>query len=216
MEFVQLLDDLKAGRISRAEAANSLKLTEKELTRRIAIHGSGLRKLFEVFDRIQTDGITRKEASALLGVNAREVNYLMTSWGVRRAVKPYRIEQELITLKWELHTWSSLRYLADECSLKDVAELRKIEERSMRRWIAKLLKKHLGMVYKDWKGADTWGRRSIANEIMEAEGITAAKRRVLEAISRGGNEILEQEAWNRLKEKGLSDDVRRRPNKKDR
>lgn len=195
-----------------------LGFTEADLKRRLTVWGDRSKDLFEVLDLIQKDEITRTEASQRLKVGVREINHLMSSWGVRRPLKDYLVTKYAASVKWELHKKWAIGFIADEYTIEDAALGAGLSTRQMRRWIADLVDKHYGMVFKDLKGLTLARRRRLADEMETAEGIELAKRKVLESISRG-ERSLKDEALERVLSKRTVDRrryVRRLTDKKDR
>ena len=55
----------------------------------------------------------------------------------------------------------------------------------MRRWVAELIKKHLGIVYKDLKYMTLQKRRQLAQHIENEEGMEYAEQQRVKAITEG-------------------------------
>lgn len=198
MTLIELFGMLESGKITDTEAANSLGMTVTSFRSRRTRWGNRLPMLLSVLDRIRAGTITRSEAAAALSVTGREVNKLTESWSVVRPVKQYLLTRATSKLKWDLHKKHALDFISGSSSLEEASMYSGLDERSMRRWIAKLLERNVQMTWKDLKATPEKLRKSLADEIERAEDLNTDKMNVVRAIARG-DMTLEEVALERVK-----------------
>lgn len=123
------------------------------------------------------------------------------------------IRMRIADIKWEIHKKWAVEYIAGTASIDEVSERSGLSTRMMRRWVAKLLAKHFGMVWKDLKALPLHRRKRLAAEIETAEGLEYTKQAVAVAVARGDTTV-EEEAIKQVRalyERKDGSDVRQVP-----
>lgn len=187
----------KKGEMSLSQLSEALSLTDRDMKFRLSRHGTAIKGLLKVLDKIEKDEITRGEAAQALGVGERQVNQLMDKWSVSRPLREYVVTRAVSKVKWEIRKKWAIDYIADDMTIEDAAEAAAISSRMMRRWVSELLDKHYGMVFKDLKSLSGIKRKRLADEIETAEGLELSKQQVLQDISNGAKTI-HDEALDRV------------------
>lgn len=191
MNLIELFGLLESGKITEAEAAESLGLTETSFKTRRTRWGHRLPLLLSVLDKRKSNLITRAEASEILAVTPREVNKLEASWKIVKDIKPYLLQRAASKVKWEIHKKHAIDFISGSSSLEEASERSGIDDRSMRRWVAKLINEHEQMTWKDLKATPLKTRRQVAMRIEEAEDLNFDKQNVINAIARGDKTLQE-------------------------
>lgn len=181
----------KQGKITEEEIAQEYGLSLRVFRLRRAKLKDRLEETLTVLDKIHSGAITRHEAAETLGVTARQVNNLQTSWKIKRPLAEYLISRATSKVKWEVRKNYAIEFIADSLTLDDAAEHANVSVRQMRRWVTELLKKHHGMVFRDLRELTHQRRLTLADEIEEAEGLENAKRSVIQAVAMGEKAIRE-------------------------
>lgn len=197
MGLYNIYTKLVHGKISHADAAEQLDITEKDLKFRITRYGTKLPRVLKTLDRIRTDDISREDAAHILGVTPRQVNNLMKTWKAPRPLKQYIIDKAIATVKWEIRKRYAIEFIAGSCELQEAADNAQVSHRQMRRWVADLLEKHYQIVFKDLKRINLSRRKAMADEIEDAEGLVIEKINVLNEVARG-TKAIEQVALDRV------------------
>lgn len=200
MTLMEIYNLIKEERVTLAQAAITLGISEKSLKIRMSKHGERLPLVLETLDKINADLITRDQATEALGVTVRTVNALMNSWQVTRPLKDYLIERATSTVKWEIRKKFATDYIGEHLTIEDAAEAAGVSTRQMRRWVSEMLIKHFGMPFKDLTPLPLYKRRQMAKEIEEKEGLEKAKQAVIDDIA-AGKKALGEEALDRVLER---------------
>jgi hypothetical protein len=182
---------------SEEETAEAFGLTLKDFRYRLTRYGDRLPQVLSTLDRIATDEITRADAAAILGVKERSINALQNSWAVNRPIKEYKVRAAVSQVKWEVAKKVACEFIAGTTNIERAAELSGLSTRQVRRWVTKLIVKHFGITFKDLDGMTLAKRGRMADHIENAEGLEAAKQKVLGQVVLG-QKALEDVAVERL------------------
>ena len=189
MNLVDIYSLLTSKEITEQQAAATLGLQLKQLRMRLTKGGGRLALTLRTLDQIREDKISREDAAELLKVTPRNINKLMESWSVVRPIKEYEVVRATSKIKWEVSKKFAIDFISGTATLEECADAAQMSERSMRRWINKLLKKHLDMPWGDLKFLTDTKRWQIAKEIDEAESMDLAKQGAINAIANGDKTV---------------------------
>lgn len=173
------------GDITLEEAAIAFDMAPKALKISMTKQGPKFPMMLSVLDQISVNGLTRDEAAAALGVTVRSVNHLASRWRVRRPIPDDTINRATSQVKWAVQKKFAVDFIAGRINLDMAAEAADVHPRQMRRIIARLLDKHLGMVYKDLAKLTLQQLQQIAKTIVEQEAMTAEAMRIADEIAAG-------------------------------
>jgi hypothetical protein len=179
------------------ETAEAFGLSLKDFRYRLTRYGDRLPQVLSTLDRIATDEITRTDAAAILGVKERSINALQKSWAVNRPIKEYKVRAAVSQVKWEVAKKVACEFIAGTTTIEKASELSGLSTRQMRRWVTKLIVKHFGITFKDLADMTLSKRGRMADHIENAEGLEAAKQKVLGQVVLG-QKALEDVAVERL------------------
>lgn len=192
MNLLDIYASMQRGDITLEEAATAFGFTTTDMRLRMAKWGHRLPLLLATLDKIKNHNLPRDEAAQVLGVTPRQVNHLMVNWRVDRPIPDYLINNAASQVKWEIRKKFAIEYIAGTCTLEEASENAQVSDRQMRRWVADLLQKHFGMVFKDLREVTPTRRYRLANEIETAEGLELAKQAALRSVVVGEKQIRDE------------------------
>lgn len=208
MNMLDVYSALQKREITLEEAASAFNFTVTDMKFRLTKWGHRLPLLLATLDKIRENELSRGEAAATLSVTPRQINQLMKTWSIVRPIPDYVVRNTLTEIKWEIRKKYAIEFIAGSCTLEEASDNAEVSTRQMRRWVAELLHKHFGMVFKDLKELTESKKKRVADEIEASEGLEYAKQSVIRAISRGESTMME-EAAARLSTNRRYNDVRR-------
>lgn len=173
------------GDIDLEEAAIAFGMGTRALKISMTKQGVKFALMLSVLDKIAVNAISRDDAAAALNINVRSLNYLAERWKVRRPIAEDTLTRATSQVKWMVHKKFAIDFIAGRTNLEAAAGAAQIHPRQMRRVVARLLDKHLGMVYKDLGKLSLTQAQRVAKTIVEQEAITAEAMRIADEIAAG-------------------------------
>lgn len=197
MNYLDVYNAVQQQEITLDQACAVLGIPVKEYENKSKNWGHQFPLLLSVLDKIKAGTISTGEAAKVLGIQLRQVNYIINEWHLERPLKTYKVSREMSQIKWELHKKFAIDFIAEATTVDEAAESAGISTRQMRREVSKLLDKHFGMVYKDLPKLSNFKRRRLAIEVETAENLEMRHQQVLKSIA-DGEISLKEEAINRV------------------
>ncbi len=213
MNLLDVYNLMTTNEITEDEAARVLNMSTKSLRSSMTRHGHKFPLVLSIMDKIRSNQVTRTEAAAALGIDVRTVNRLQETWKV---VRPVSHERKIMTtmsqIKWDMRKKYAIDFISGGIDFETAAEGANCDTRTMRRWVEKLLMKHLEMPYKDLLTLSDSRRRRVADGIEAAENLEWSKQAMLKSISDGKlsirdvalNQVIEKRALARNRRKTQS------------
>lgn len=177
MKLLDAYVAMQNGELTEAEVASALGITERALKIRISRHGLKLPLVLSVLDQFHENKISRDDAAAM-GVTVRTVNAL-------RPLSNDTITRATSQVKWEVRKKFALDFIRGTMNIDAAAEAAGVSSRQMRRWVANLIKKHYGIVYKDLAEIAPRRLAEMAKHIEEEEALEEATKAIADKVSEG-------------------------------
>lgn len=184
MKLLDAYVAMQNGELTEAEVASALGISERALKIRISRHGLKLPLVLSVLDQFHENKISRDDAAAM-GVTVRTVNALALSWNALRPLSNDTITRATSQVKWEVRKKFALDFIRGTMNIDAAAEAAGVSSRQMRRWVANLIKKHYGIVYKDLAEIAPRRLAEMAKHIEEEEALEEATKAIADKVSEG-------------------------------
>lgn len=172
MQLLEIFKRINSGQMSTADAASMFQIEERLLKLRMTKWGDKLPFMLETLDQIQEGWLSREQAAERLGVTVRDVSHLVHSYQVTEPVKEYLVERERTQLKFRIRTQAAIDFIGSHCTITQAAEKAECDERTIRRWVSKLLFKHFEMTFKEHSKLPLSKQRRLAQVVADGEGLT--------------------------------------------
>lgn len=185
MKLLDAYVAMQNGELTEAEVASALGITERALKIRISRHGLKLPLVLSILDQFHENKISRDQAAAAMGVTVRTVNALALSWNALRPLSNDTITRATSQVKWEVRKKFALDFIRGTMNIDAAAEAAGVSSRQMRRWVANLIKKHYGIVYKDLAEIAPRRLAEMAKHIEEEEALEEATKAIADKVSEG-------------------------------